>query len=288
MFERRHPHAHRTALVTGGARGIGRATAEALLADGMQVAIADLDEVTAAHTAKELASRGTIRAYGLDVTDYDAFTALVARVEQDLGPIDVLVNNAGIMPLGPFLDLSTETDRLQVDINVHGVIFGMRAVLPGMLERGRGHIVNLASGVGRAPAPFAAVYTATKHAVVGLTEAVRGEHLDDPVRFSYVLPGLVKTELISGAGAPIYPPAVTPEHVAERIVEALYTRKVEVYVPRFVRVGQILPAILPRRVVEAIAIALKFDQIFAHVDTEGRRSYRERVFGRRNRKAENE
>ena len=286
MFERRRPHTYRTALVTGGARGIGRATAEALLAAGLQVAIADQDELTAAHTAKELADRGTIRSYGLDVTDLDAFLEVVGRVERELGPVDVLINNAGIMPLGAFLDLSPESDRLQMDVNVHGVLHGMRAVLPGMLARNKGHIVNIASGVGRAPTPYAAVYSATKHAVIGVTEAVRNEHLGGPVEFSYVLPGLVKTDLISGAGRVRYPPPVTPETVANRIVEALHTRKVDVYVPRFIRVAYVLPAITPRFVTEAIAKLFGVDTMFAHVDAGERSAYRSRVFGAEERQAE--
>ncbi len=275
MIRRRKPLTHRVALVTGGARGIGRAVTEALLAEGLSVAIADRDEITAAHTARELGDR--VRAYPLDVTDLDAFIAVVARVERDLGPVDVVVNNAGIMPLGAFLDQSPRSDRAQMDINVHGVIHGMRATLPGMLARGRGHVVNIASVAGRVPTPHAAVYAATKHAVVGLTEAVRAEHEGSGVAFTYVLPSLVDTELISGTGRLNLSKPVTPQRVARDLVSALHTGQVDVWVPRFTRIGQIIPAIAPRRLTEAVARLFGLDKLFAKVDEAGRQAYRDRI-----------
>ena len=193
MFERRRPHRHRIALVTGGARGIGRATAQALLADGLAVAIADLDEVTAAHTAKELASRGTIRAYGLDVTDLDAFRAVVCRVEQDLGPIDVLVNNAGIMPVGAFLDLTPASDRLQLDINVHGVLHGMRAAVPVMRRQGSGRIVVTASRNAELCQRGMLAYNASKAAVIAAVRTLAHELRDVDICVNNLIPGVSAT-----------------------------------------------------------------------------------------------
>ena len=165
----------RVALVTGGARGIGKATTRALLAAGARVAIADIDSQAAEATAEALSADGTTRAYGLDVTDRHQFEDVVQEIEAQLGPVDLLVNNAGIMVLGPFLQLDQRLDERQVDINVYGVINGMRTVVPSMVRRGTGHVVNIASSAGRVGVPFAATYSATKFAVIGLTEAVRYE-----------------------------------------------------------------------------------------------------------------
>lgn len=267
----------RVALVTGGARGIGKAVTCSLLEAGCSVVIADRDEVTAATTARELAARGTVRAMRLDVTDLTEFEQLIARVENTMGPVDILVNNAGIMPLGGFLDQTPETDRTQVEVNLFGVIHGMRAVLPGMLERDCGHIVNIASIAGRIPVPHASVYAATKHAVIGLTESVRAEHVQSAVQFSYILPAMVNTELISGAGIPRYPPPLTVEQVAEGVMRALRTGRVDVYLPRFNHLPRVLPVVLPRRVWEPIGRFFKIDSIFRDVDSDARDAYRKRI-----------
>src|SRR5688500_6402598 len=159
--------------ITGGARGIGKSTAQALVRQGARVGIGDLDVDLARKTAEELGAN--VRAYELDVTSRPSFASFLDSVESDLGPLDVLVNNAGIMPITPFLDETDDSAVRQLDINVHGTIFGMKEALPRMQRRGSGHIVNLASVAGKSGFPYLATYCASKHAVVGLTEAVRGE-----------------------------------------------------------------------------------------------------------------
>src|SRR6202035_2470720 len=126
--------------VTGGARGIGRAIATTLARRGMTVAIADVDAAAAEATAAELGS--TVHPYRLDVTDAEAFTEFLDQVEHDLGPLNVLVNNAGIMPAGPFLSETPESTRRQWEINIGGVVNGCRAFLPRCVERGHGHVIN--------------------------------------------------------------------------------------------------------------------------------------------------
>ncbi len=191
-----------TAVVTGGARGIGRATASALLGAGMKVAIGDIDGELAEQTARELSATN---AFGgpLDVTSRASFQAFLDDVERQLGPIDVLVNNAGIMPLHHFLDEDDDTARRIMDINVHGVILGTKLALERMLPRDHGHIVNIASQAGKIGTPGGATYSASKHAVIGLTESVRGEMrlLGAHVDLSYVMPSVVATELGGGLGA---------------------------------------------------------------------------------------
>ena len=161
-------------VITGAARGIGLATAKEFVAAGARVALGDLDEALAKEAAAELGAKAS--GHRLDVTDKASFAAFLAAAEQQHGrPVDVLVNNAGVMPNGAFLDQEDRIDRLTMDVNVYGVIHGMRLALPGMIERGHGHVVNVASLAGKFPIKGLAVYNASKYAVVGLTAATRLE-----------------------------------------------------------------------------------------------------------------
>jgi len=261
--------------ITGAARGIGKATAQALVRQGAKVAIGDLDVDLAKQTADEL-GHGT-RAYQLDVTSRPSFAAFLDSAESDLGPLDVLINNAGIMPITPFLDESDDSAVRQLDINVHGTIFGMKEALPRMLPRGTGHIVNLASVAGKAGFPYLATYCATKHAVVGLTEAVRGEHRPSGIEFTVVMPAMVNTELTAGVKAGRGVEKAEPEDVADLIVDALQYDRFEVYVPKSVgRISKVMN-LMPRRAAEAIGHFLEADQVMVNADMSGRKHYEERV-----------
>jgi short-subunit dehydrogenase len=262
-----------TAAVTGGARGIGRATAEALLRQGVRVAIGDVDLETARRTASELGP--TAVALPLDVTDRASFAAFLDESEQQLGPLDTLVNNAGIMQIGRFIDEDDLTARRMIDINLHGVILGTKLALERMLARGRGHIVNVASQAGKFGSPGGATYSATKHAVVGLTEAVRGEMrlMGADVRLSYVMPYVVRTELGSGLGQARGLSELEPSEVADAIVEALRYGTVEVWVPKRSRRTNQIVTLLPRRLSEGLGRAMKADRVLADADAGLRRGY---------------
>ncbi|HEX5225115.1 MAG TPA: SDR family oxidoreductase [Solirubrobacteraceae bacterium] len=262
-----------TAAITGGARGIGRATAQALLRKGMKVAIGDVDLDAARETAEQLGASAV--ALPLDVTDRASFAAFLDGAEQQLGPLDVLVNNAGIMQIGRFLDEDDLTARRMVDINIHGVILGMKLALERMIPRDRGHIVNISSQAGKYGAPGGATYSATKHAVVGLTEAIRGElhlmgaHID----LSYVMPFVVNTELGSGLGEARGMTSLEPTDVAEAIVEALQFKLVDVWVPKSAKRNNTLGVLLPRPLAEGMARAMKADRVLAGADSSVRRGY---------------
>jgi short-subunit dehydrogenase len=262
-----------TAAITGAARGIGRATAEAFLGHGMRVAIGDVDIEAASRTASELGPSAV--ALPLDVTDRTSFSGFLDEAERQLGPIDVLVNNAGIMQIGRFIDESDLTARRMVDINLHGVILGTKLALARMIPRDRGHIVNISSQAGKFGAPGGATYSATKHAVVGLSEAVRGELrlMGAHIEVSYVMPYVVNTELGSGLGEARGLQNLEPREVAEAILEALQYGTVEVWVPRSSRRTSVLAAILPRRLSEGMARAMKADRVLADADTATRRGY---------------
>ncbi|HEU4703494.1 MAG TPA: SDR family oxidoreductase [Conexibacter sp.] len=262
--------------ITGGARGIGRATAAALVRRGAKVAIGDLDVDLAEQTAAELGG-GTL-ALSLDVTDRASFERFLDDAEERLGPLDVLVNNAGIMQLGAFAQESDAVAARQIDINLHGVIYGSKLALERFLPRRTGHLVNIASTAGKAGVPGGATYSATKHAVVGLTEAIRGEIRGSGVETSVVMPVPVNTELAAGLvrGRGLTA-TVEPEQVADAIVEALEHPRHDVYVPKAIAAGVRLGALMPRRLAEAIGRSAKTDRILAQADLEARAAYEQRA-----------
>jgi len=261
--------------ITGGARGIGKATATQLVRAGARVAIGDLDVELARATAQELGS--SVTAYELDVTSRESVARFLDAVEADVGPLDVMINNAGIMPLGAFLDESDGSAERQLDINVHGVIFGMKEALPRMLARGHGHVVNLASVAGKGGFPHAATYCATKHAVIGVSEAVRQELKGTGIELTCILPAVVNTELGSGIEAGRAVKKLEPEEVAEAILGALREPKFEVFVPASTGTISKVMALLPRRGREAIAHWLKADQILVQRDHGQRAAYEARA-----------
>jgi NADP-dependent 3-hydroxy acid dehydrogenase YdfG len=259
------------AAITGGARGIGKATAQALLRQGMKVGIGDLDLEAARATAAELG--GGTEAFALDVTRRESVAAFLDGVEERLGAVDVLVNNAGIMQLGTFLAEDDLTTQRQIDINVNGVLFGMKEVLPRFLARNTGHLVNIASSAGKAGFPGGATYCGTKHFVVGISEAVRGELRETPIEVSCVMPGIVNTELAAGLQQARGVKNVNPEDVANAIVDALRMPRFDVFVPKAIGPINSILGLLPRRGREAFAHALKADRVLAEADPNARRAY---------------
>jgi NAD(P)-dependent dehydrogenase (short-subunit alcohol dehydrogenase family) len=261
--------------ITGGARGIGRATADALITQGAHVAIGDVDASLAERTAQELGG-GTI-GLRLDVTDRASFDTFLQEVERRLGPLDVLINNAGIMPIGRFVEETDATARRMVDINLHGVIYGSKLALERFLPRRRGHLVNLASIAGKRGAAHGATYAATKHAVVGLSESLRQELRGSGIDVTVVMPVGVNTELYSGAQQLRGLKTPEPQHVAQAIVEALRTGRYEVYVPKVMGVVMRLTWLLPRRTAETVERLLKADQALTAPDPAARAAYEARM-----------
>jgi NADP-dependent 3-hydroxy acid dehydrogenase YdfG len=261
------------AAITGAARGIGRATAEAFVRQGMKVAIGDLDVAEAQRTADALGA-GTI-AVELNVTDKASLRRFLDETESRLGPIDVLVNNAGIMQLGRFWEEDDATATRMVDINLHGVIDGTKLALRRMIPRNRGAIVNIASQAGLYGAPGGATYSATKHGVVGLSEAVRGELrlAGHDIQITYVCPVVVNTELGRGTADTKGVSAVEPADVADAVVDALQRGVVDVHVPKSVKPISRLTSILPRPAAEGIARAMKADRVLFEADPNARRQY---------------
>jgi NAD(P)-dependent dehydrogenase (short-subunit alcohol dehydrogenase family) len=274
MAKERRSLSGKVVAITGGARGIGKATAAALVRRGCRVAIGDLDLALAEETADGLGG-GTV-ALPLDVTDRDSFAGFLDEAERQLGPLDVIVNNAGIMPVTQFVEESEESIHRQVDINLHGVISGTQMAIERMTPRHSGHIVNIASQAGKGGLPGIATYAATKHAVVGLSEAVRAELRNTGVEMHCVMPTVVNTELTRGVGQRWVNPVVA-EDVAEAIVEALEVGRYDVWVPKENGVIYKVMTLLPRTWREAIGRLMKVDKLMTEVDHAARNAYEERV-----------
>jgi NAD(P)-dependent dehydrogenase (short-subunit alcohol dehydrogenase family) len=261
--------------ITGGAQGIGKATAQALVRKGCRVAIGDLDLNLAKKTAAELGG-GTL-ALPLDVTDRSSFVSFLDATERELGQIDVLVNNAGIMPVTPLVEESDDSIRRQIDINLYGVIVGTQLAMARMQPRRSGHIVNIASQAGKTPLPGIATYVATKHAVVGLSESAMAELQDTGVEVSCVMPTLVNTELISGVAKRRLIQPVEAEDVAAEIVDALEVGRFDVFVPRYNGAMTRIAALLPRRWREAIGRFMGADKLMVEFDRRARDAYEVRA-----------
>jgi NAD(P)-dependent dehydrogenase (short-subunit alcohol dehydrogenase family) len=265
----------RVVAITGGARGIGRATAQALVDHGARVAIGDIDEPLAQRTAQELGP--STLGLALDVCDRDSFDAFLNEVEGRLGPLDVLINNAGIMPVGPFVSETEATARRIVDINLHGVITGSKLALERFLPRNSGHLVNVASVAGKLGFPGGATYSASKHAVVGLSEAIRGELRGTAIDVTIVMPVVVNTELGSGLQRTRGVRRVEPEEVAGAIVQALQSGRVDVFVPRSVAGLVRSNTVVPRSIADFVSRALKGDRVLVDPDPIQRAAYERRT-----------
>ncbi|MGY2032431.1 SDR family oxidoreductase [Nocardia gipuzkoensis] len=266
-----------TVAITGGARGIGLATAKAFAARGAYVAIGDLDRQAAEAAAEEVGPRCV--AFGLDVGSAESFDRFVVATENSAGPVDILVNNAGIMPLAGFLEESDRVSATQIAVNLWGPLHGMRTVLPGMIGRGHGHIVNLASLAGKTATPGAAVYSATKHAVVGLSAAVRDEVAEHGISVSVILPSLVRTDLGSGLAMPSIV-TVDPETVARAILASVRTRRAATVVPRWIGAAVDIANVLPASVQEAARRRVGANRLAASANADpSRANYRRRLDG---------
>ena len=212
------PYTDTTALVTGGASGIGRAIGEQLVARGAHVVLADIDGAGAAAAGELAAGTGPGSAEGrqLDVRSLEEFRSLVEGIIADRGSLDLLFNNAGITMGGPTHELTSAHWDHAIDVNIRGVVNGLLAAYPAMIAQGHGHIVNTASGAGLAAPPFVAPYAMTKHAVVGLSLGLRPEAALHGVKVSVLCPGSVETPILD-RGPPTHLPLTTSEPVTARM-----------------------------------------------------------------------
>jgi NAD(P)-dependent dehydrogenase (short-subunit alcohol dehydrogenase family) len=266
-------------VITGAARGIGAATARAIARQGARLALGDLDGDLAAAVAAELGGHTIGRK--LDVTDHAGFSSFLDEVEDELGAIDVLINNAGIMAVTNFEEESGASIARQLDINLHAVVIGAQLAVQRMRPRAQGHIVNVASAAGRGGFPGVVTYCTTKFGVVGLSEALHHELHGSGVDISCVMPAIVRTELADGVKDHWLIKTSTPEQVADAIVAALKKPRLDVYVPRSLGPMNRTMALVPRKGQDWFLRVTKADRLLADAaHTPAREAYERRAAGR--------
>jgi short-subunit dehydrogenase len=267
--------AEKVIAITGGARGIGLATATLLHGLGAKVAIGDIDRSAVREAGSQLGLEVGRR---LDVTDRRSFTDFLDTVEAQLGPVDVLVNNAGVLAVGSAVDEADTTTQRLLNVNIYGVILGTRLAAKRMLPRGHGHIINIASLSSVLPTEGIATYCATKHAVLGYTDTIRMENRGSGVHFSAILPTLTNTEMIAGVGHARGFKNAEPDDVARAIAGVIVKPKARVFVPRSLGVAVATQRFMPRRVAEAMARASGKGRVFtSDVEVDKRTAYTRRT-----------
>lgn len=270
--------AGRTVAITGAARGIGYATAKALLARGARVVIGDRDLPVLETAVTTLAHAGKISGHPLDVTDRASFAEFLDRARADgAGHIDVLINNAGVMPVGHFLQQSDRAIHSAIDVNLVGVLNGSRLVLPEMVARRSGHIVNIASLAGVVPVPGQVVYAATKFAVVGMSTAMADEFAQHGVEVSVVMPPFTATELIAGTKGTGSSRPIAPEVIAGAVVRVLDKPKTHVAVPYPMRMVSPMLSMLGPRTRRWLNRRVGADRLFLDFDSDARSAYHQRA-----------
>jgi len=244
-------------LITGGARGIGLALAVRLAAEGCEIVLTDVEHDLLPEAAFAVTSAGgTVSTYALDVTDASAIAGLRERLHREKGPIDLLVNNAGVVFGGGFMEVPLEQHFLTYNINVLGLVAVTRAFLPDLIARPEGHIVNMASAAGFIGLPAGATYASSKWAVVGFSDSLRQELAAQGyrhVRLSIICPSYVSTGLFDGASAPRLTRILTPERVAELTVRAIKKNRSYLLTPWLVKVTPALKGLLPTPLFELIS-----------------------------------
>jgi NADP-dependent 3-hydroxy acid dehydrogenase YdfG len=193
---------NKVVLITGASSGIGEGTARQLAANGARVVLGARRTARLEAIAADIEKAGgAVRLRRLDVTDREDVEAFAAFAESAFGPIDVLVNNAGVMPLSPLSALKVDEWDRMIDVNIRGVLHGIAAVLPRMEAQGHGHIINVSSVGGFVVQPTAAVYAATKFTVRAISEGLRKE--SDRIRCTCICPGVVTSELVDTISDPV-------------------------------------------------------------------------------------
>ncbi len=223
----------KVALVTGAAMGMGRDLSEKLLKEGCRVALVDLNEKELARTAGDLAKLGECAKFVCDISDRKAVHQLAKKVEKELGEVDLLVNNAGIVKALELVDLEEEAIEKTININLTAMFWTIKAFLPAMIRKKQGHIVNFASAGGILAIPNLTAYCASKFGVVGLSDALRQEMRKEKtnVGVTYVCPNTVNTGMFSGSKMVAGTKMLTADQVNRNVLKAIKKNQAMVAVP---------------------------------------------------------
>ena len=265
----------RVVAITGAARGIGLATAQHLVRAGAKVALGDVDEQAVQSAAAQFGDSAI--GHVVDVRDGDSFREFLDAAVSEFGALDVLVNNAGIMPVGPFLAESAEDARRMFDVNVHGVLTGMKLAVPLIAHRPGARIVNIASYAGKLAVPGEVSYAGTKAAVIAISAGARWELEPKGIGVTAVMPTFTNTELIAGTAPVKTIVPIEPDDVALAILDAIRTGRDEVYVPKSLKPVGAAFNLIPRRLRQRLYHRMGLDQAFIQVDRDQRKAYSDRI-----------
>ena len=260
--------ADKVVLVTGGASGIGRALGAELGQRGARVVFADLDADGAESAARQCREQGAdVGSIALDVTDLEAFRKQVDELVQSHGRIDILFNNAGIGVTGEFRDLPSDAWSRVLEVNLKGVIHGIQAVYPHMIRQGHGHIANTACVAGLVPLPMTSAYSASKHAVVGLSGSMRAEAAREGVRVSVICPGIVDTDMFDSIEyfgvdkqaliSPVGGAMMTPEICAKKILRGVEKNRAVILIGLHARLMWWLYRLAPRPFLRLVGLGFR-------------------------------
>jgi short-subunit dehydrogenase len=250
-------------LITGGAQGIGLEMAIKFAEQGSEILLADLNEeaLPGARAAVEVLDV-PVHAWPVDVTDPASVAALRAQVNAEAGPVDVLVNNAGVVFGGPFADVPLDQHFKTIEVNVMGVVAVTHAFLPDLVSRPEAHLVNIASASGFIGLPYGSTYAASKWAVIGFSESIRAELKlvgHEQVRTTIVCPSYIGTGMFEGAKPPTATRLLDPAFVAGRVVEAVRSDSVYLLEPWLVKLTPLLRDLLPTKLYDKLGSALGAD-----------------------------
>lgn len=268
--------AGRNVLVTGAASGIGRLMSSRIAALGGRMILWDVDQPRLDTLVAQMQDRQlAVTAYCCDLAERNAIHATAARVLDECGPVDVLINNAGVVTGKTLLALSDEEILHTFSVNTLAMLWMVRAFLPAMLERGSGHVVNIASTAGMVGVPRLAAYAASKFAVVGFDESLRMELKQQgaPVVTTLVCPYYIDTGLFAGVRTrfPRLLPILEPHYVAERVVDAIRRERRRLIMPRFALAAlplRLLPPVLFDAVMRFLGVAASMDEFTGRNDAE--------------------
>lgn len=264
----------KTIAITGGGRGIGRATARILAARGHRIAVADVDLPEAEAVAEEIGCE----AFRVDVSDRSSVRSFLRQVDEDMGGLDVVINNAGIASAA---SRATEQDpallERTIDVNLKGVMYGTVEGIEILEPKRSGQIVNIASLAGLIGVPGLAAYAAAKHGVVGFTESVRIEYEGSGIDFTCVMPGPVATGMMDGTSSSPLVKLLEPEEMALAIADAVESGKERVSLPRASWFLSRYSSLLPARASMWLNKITRVDRIYTDVDPAARREYEDRI-----------
>lgn len=250
-------------LITGGARGLGLEMALRFAQRGAQLVLADLDEAALGEARAAVEVLGVpARAWRVDVTDPQSIAGLRDRVRAEVGPLDVLVNNAGVVFGGPFADVPLREHLRTLEVNTLGVVAMTHAFLPDLVARPEAHLVTIASASGFIGLPYGSTYAASKWAVIGFSESIRAELKligQDHVHVTIACPSYIGTGMFEGARPPKTTRLLEPEAIAEKIVDAVEHDRLYLLEPWLVKVTPLLRDLLPTRFSDMLGSLLGAD-----------------------------